>query len=62
MAAEGLRTGWWFEDGARGLLDELDEICVRKSKAKDDSKILSPVSERREQVSADMGRLWEEQV
>lgn len=33
MAAEGLRTGWWFEDGARGLLDELDEIC-RKSKAK----------------------------
>lgn len=57
MAAEGVRTGCWFEDGATGLLDELDVMCVRKNKAKDDSKIFSPASERREQVLADMGRL-----
>lgn len=35
---------------------------MQKEQSKDDSKILSPVSERREQVFADMGRLWEEQV
>ena len=32
MAAEGVRTGWWLEDRATGLLDELDVMCVRKSK------------------------------
>lgn len=32
MAAEGVRTGGWLEDGAIGLLDELDVMCVRKSK------------------------------
>ena len=37
-------------------------IFVRKGKAKTDSKIFSPASERREQLLADMGRLWEEQV
>lgn len=63
MAAERVRTGWGFEDGATGFGDGPDVICVRKSKAEDDSKIFSPGSEMREQqLLTDMGRQWEEQV